>query len=175
MADIDLSSFDPKKLSPTEFRDIIAGVGDGSGIDLGELDPQVYARLVGRASNAQLNELMNSPVRSRIVAEVVQRMVERFRPDKAGKTTAVIHWEVTGAPGGGSDRHEVVVENGACSVSESVGREPRTTIVLAGPEFLKLTSGNGNPVTMFIMRKLTVRGDVSLAANLSNMFDIPKA
>ncbi|GAA3482438.1 hypothetical protein GCM10018966_069700 [Streptomyces yanii] len=42
---------------------------------------------------------------------------------------------------------------------------PRLPTLVMGPaEFLKLTSGNGDPVTMFMMRKLKAAGDVGLTS-----------
>ena len=42
-------------------------------------------------------------------------------------------------------------------------------------EFLKIVSGNGNPVMMFMTGKLKAKGDLGLAANIQNLFEIPKA
>ena len=45
-----------------------------------------------------------------------------------------------------------------------------------GPvEFLKLISGRANPVMMFMTGKIKAKGDLGLAANIANLFDIPKA
>ena len=39
----------------------------------------------------------------------------------------------------------------------------------------KIVSGSGNPVMMFMTGKLKAKGDLGLAANIANLFDIPKA
>ncbi|CAM5516512.1 SCP2 sterol-binding domain-containing protein [Streptomyces californicus] len=115
---------------------------------------------------------MRGQLRTRILGEVFGRMKQQFRPEAAGGLTALIRWKVTGE----SDAvYETAIADGACEVTP--GRsdaEPRTTLVMGDAQF-KLVSGNGNPVTMFMMRKLKVAGDVGLASGLTRYFDIPKA
>jgi putative sterol carrier protein len=44
-----------------------------------------------------------------------------------------------------------------------------------GPvEFMRIVSGSGNPVMMFMTGKLKAKGDLGLAASIQNLFDIPK-
>jgi alkyl sulfatase BDS1-like metallo-beta-lactamase superfamily hydrolase len=150
MADFDLSSFE-------------------------NIDPAQFASIVKSASDAQLNEVMGSPLRKKILDEVFGRMPTLFRADRAGNTNAVIHWIVTGAAEGGSDTYEVVIEDGACTLSETPQHEPKLALTMSGADFLKVVSGNGNPVMMFMTGKLKAKGDLGLAANIANLFDIPKA
>jgi len=53
--------------------------------------------------------------------------------------------------------------------------EPKLALTLGAVDFLKVVSGNGNPVMMFMTGKLKAKGDLGLAANIANLFDIPKA
>jgi putative sterol carrier protein len=53
--------------------------------------------------------------------------------------------------------------------------EPRATIVMDGADFLKLVTGNSNPVMAFITGKLKIRGDLGFAAQLPGLFRIPSA
>ncbi|CAM5262195.1 hypothetical protein SALBM135S_04656 [Streptomyces alboniger] len=72
--------------------------------------------------------------------------------------------------------YETEVDEGTCVVREGASdADPRVTLVLADPEFLKLVSGNVGPVKLFMLRKVKVVGDVALAAGLTRYFDIPKA
>jgi hypothetical protein len=150
MADFDLSSFE-------------------------NVEPAQFAQLVKNASDAQLNELMSSPSRKKILDEVFARMPGLFRPDKAGNTSAIIHWIVTGAADGGSDTYEIVIDNGTCTLSESAAQEPKLALTMGPADFLKIVSGVGNPVMMFMTGKLKAKGDLGLAANIANLFNIPKA
>ena len=148
---------------------------DSDFADFTSVDPTKFAQLVKSTPDAQLAEVMQSDRRGKILDEVFARMPATFRPDRAGNTDAVIHWTVTGRPDGGADTYEVVIADGACTISESPQHDPRLTITLGPVEFLKVVSGNGNPVMMFMTGKLKAKGDLGLAANIANLFDLPKA
>jgi putative sterol carrier protein len=139
------------------------------------VDPKQFAQLVKTTPDSQLAQLMQSDLRAKILDEVFERMPSLFRADRAGNTNAVIHWNITGRPDGGTDTYEVVIENGACSVSDPVGREPKLSLTLGPVDFLKVVSSNANPVMMFMTGKLKAKGDLGLAANIANLFDLPKA
>ncbi|WP_393062691.1 SCP2 sterol-binding domain-containing protein [Streptomyces sp. LN549] len=142
-------------------------------LDFAAVSPQEFARIVKGLSAKQLGEVMHGELRTRVLGEVFGRMKQQFRPDAAGQLEALIRWKITGDT---DTVYETAIADGACTIS--AGRsdaEPRTTLVMADAEFLKLVSGNGNPVTMFMMRKLKVAGDVGLASGLTRYFDIPKA
>ena len=143
--------------------------------DFGNLDPAQFSELVKKASDAQLNEVMSSEVRTKVLDEIFRRMPTLFRPDRAGNTNAVIHWIITGRPDGGSDTYEIVIADGACTLSEKPESEPKLALTMGPADFLKVVSGNGNPVMMFMTGKLKAKGDLGLAANIANLFNIPKA
>jgi putative sterol carrier protein len=139
------------------------------------VDPQEFARLVKSTPDKQIAEIMQSDLRDKILGEVFRRMPSMFRPDRAGSTNAVIHWNITDRPDGGTDTFEVVIENGTCRVSETAEQDPKLSLTLGPVEFLKVVSGSANPVMMFMTGKLKAKGDLALAANIANLFNIPKA
>ncbi|WP_419995759.1 SCP2 sterol-binding domain-containing protein [Streptomyces boninensis] len=143
-------------------------------LDFASVSPEEFAKLVKGFSNKEIDELSgDDALRRRIAAEIFQRMESQFRPDAAGPLKAVIRWKITGD----SDIvYETAIADKKLTITE--GRtegEPRVTLVLGDAAFLKLVSGNGSPVSMFMTRKLKVAGDVGLAAKLPSLFDIPKA
>ncbi|WP_418960040.1 SCP2 sterol-binding domain-containing protein [Streptomyces tritici] len=143
-------------------------------LDFAAVSPAEFARLVKGLSDRQIKELAaDAALRERVLREVFGRMRQQFRPEAAGTLDALIRWKITGA----SDAvYETRIAEGRCEVTEGRSEaEPRTTLVLADADFLKLVSGNANPVTMFMMRKLKIAGDVALASGLTRYFDIPKA
>ncbi|HYN94280.1 MAG TPA: SCP2 sterol-binding domain-containing protein [Pilimelia sp.] len=147
-----------------------------------ELDPatfasvnaQQFAQLVKTTPDAQLKQVMQSESRGQILAEIFNRFPTLFRADRAGDTEAVIHWNITDKPGGGTDSYEVEIANHACTVSDAPHKEPRVALTMGPVEFLKIVSGNGNPVMMFMTGKLKAKGDLSLAADIAKLFDMPK-
>jgi putative sterol carrier protein len=143
--------------------------------DFTSVDPKKFAQIVKSTPDSQLAEVMQSDLRAKILDEVFGRMPASFRADRAGSTNAVIHWVITGRPDGGADTYEVVIADGACTVSDTPQKEPRLTVTLGPVDFLKVVSSNANPVMMFMTGKLKAKGDLGLAANIANLFDLPKA
>lgn len=141
---------------------------------LASIQPAEFRQLVKQTKDSQIAELMGGEHRRAILDAVFERFPSVFRPDRAGGIAAVIHWVIGGAPGGGSDTYQVVIENGACSTSADADREPKLTITLGPVDFLKVVSGAGNPMMMFMTGKLKAKGDLGLAANIGNLFDLPK-
>jgi putative sterol carrier protein len=143
--------------------------------DFSKVDPKQFATIVKSVPDAQIKEVMQGELRGPILDEVFGRMPSLFRADRAGSTNAVIHWNISERPDGGVDTYEIVIENGVCTVSESADRDPKLSLTMGPVEFLKVVSGGANPVMMFMTGKLKAKGDLGLAANIANLFDIPKA
>ena len=137
--------------------------------------PKEFAQLVKSTPDDKLAQVMAGDLRGKVLGEVFNRMPSLFRADRAGSSNAVIHWTITGRPDGGSDTYEVVIENGTCTVPETPQHDPKLTLTMGPVEFLKIVSGGANPVMMFMTGKLKAKGDLGLAANIANLFDIPKA
>ncbi|MFF7200060.1 MULTISPECIES: SCP2 sterol-binding domain-containing protein [unclassified Streptomyces] len=149
-------------------------IGDElAALDFSAVSPEEFARIVKGLSGRELADVMRGELRGRVLREVFGRMKQQFRPENAGSVDALIRWKITGET---EEIFETSITDGTCTVHEGRSeQEPRTTLVMGDAEFLKLVSGNGNPVTMFMMRKLKIAGDVALAAGLTRYFDIPKA
>lgn len=136
--------------------------------------PKEFAQLVKSTPDDKIVEVMSGELRGKVLSEVFGRMPTLFRADRAGSTNAVIHWGITGRPDGGTDTYEIVVADGACTVNETPQHDPKLSLTMAPLDFLKIVSGGANPVMMFMTGKLKAKGDLGLAANIANLFDIPK-
>jgi putative sterol carrier protein len=141
---------------------------------LTSIGPKEFTQLVKSTPDSKLAEVMAGDSRTKILDEVFNRMPSLFRADKAGNTTAVIHWILTGGAGGASDTYETVIENGACTVTNQPVRDPKLAMTMDPVTFLKVVSGDGNPMMMFMTGKIKAKGDLGLAANVAKLFDIPK-
>ena len=141
---------------------------------LSSIGPKEFAQLVKTTPDSQIAEVMNGDARNKILDEVFNRMPTLFRAEKAGDTQAVIHWVITGGPNG-SDTYETVIENGACTVTNQPARDPKLAMTMDPVTFLKVVSGDGNPMMMFMTGKIKAKGDLGLAAQVAKLFDIPKA
>jgi putative sterol carrier protein len=143
--------------------------------DFSSVDPKQFAAMVKSAPADQIKEVMQGEQRGKVLNAIFDRMPTLFRPDRAGNTNAVIHWNVGDRPDGGVDTYELVIANGKCTLSPQPVNDPKLSLTLGAVDFLKVVSGNGNPVMMFMTGKLKAKGDLGLAANIANLFDIPKA
>ena len=75
----------------------------------------------------------------------------------------------------GVDSYELVIADGTCTLSPSPAQDPKLAVTVGPVDFLKVIAGVGNPMMMFMTGKLKAKGDLGLAANIANLFDIPKA
>ncbi|MFF5294941.1 SCP2 sterol-binding domain-containing protein [Paractinoplanes globisporus] len=142
---------------------------------LSSIGPREFAQLVKATPDSQIAEVMSGDARSKILDEVFNRMPSLFRAEKAGNTQAVIHWIISGGAAGANDTYETVIENGACTVTNEPVRDPKLAMTMDAVTFLKVVSGDGNPMMMFMTGKIKAKGDLGLAANVAKLFDIPKA
>ncbi|MCX4722650.1 SCP2 sterol-binding domain-containing protein [Streptomyces sp. NPDC090052] len=142
-------------------------------LDFASVTPQEFAKIIKGLSPRQLGEIARGDLRRQVLAEVFGRVERQFRPDSAGSLAAVIRWKITGE----SDVvYETTIADGVCTVAEGRSEaDPRLTLTMGDADFLKLVSGNASPVTLFILRKVKIAGDLGLASGLTRYFDIPKA
>ncbi|MGW7083807.1 SCP2 sterol-binding domain-containing protein [Streptomyces sp. NPDC054871] len=156
------------------MTDGIGGADGLAGLDFASVTPEEFAKIVKGLSGKEITEIaQDAELRARVLQEVFGRMGRQFKPEAAGTVKALIRWKITGVD---EAVYETDISEGTCTVRD--GRsdaEPRVTLVMADAEFLKLVSGNASPVTMFMMRKIKIAGDVAFAAGLTRYFDIPKA
>jgi alkyl sulfatase BDS1-like metallo-beta-lactamase superfamily hydrolase len=144
--------------------------------DMQDLSPQQFAQLVRSTPDAKIAEVMGSDRRTGVLDAIFARFPSLFRADRAGSTNAVIHWVITGRPDGGSDTYELVIADGTCTqTSQPAHTDPRLAITIGPVEFLKLIAGTANPMTLTFTGKLKIKGDTMLAANIANLFEMPRA
>jgi hypothetical protein len=142
---------------------------------LAAVEPGEFIRIVKQMSDKDVKEVMESPNREPIIGAIFQRMPELFRADRAGSTTATTHWSITGRPDGGADEWTVRFADGACTSVPGHDGEATLSLAMSPVDFTKVITKSGNPVMMFMTGKIKAKGDLGLAANIANFFDIPKA
>jgi putative sterol carrier protein len=144
---------------------------DPSVIDAEIFDTEMVSLVVGVTPQEKLAEAMNGPLRDVIVTEVFRRMPERIRPSAAA-TQATLAWTIT-RPEGEPDRYVVHLESGSCRVEPGTHESPRVALEMNAVTFLRLVTGNENPVTAFMSGLITIQGDLMFAATVPTLFDIP--
>ncbi len=103
------------------------------------------------------------------------RMPTLFRPDRAGSTNAVIHWNIGDRPDGGADSYELVIATAPAPCRRACARPEACAHRRRGATSSRSSPATANPMMLFMTGKLKAKGDLGLAANIANLFDIPKA
>lgn len=134
-----------------------------------------FAQVVKRSSAADLRRLMTGEQRREVLDEVFVRMPGVFRADRAGTTRAVLHWKVGDRPDGGADTYELVIADRTCTLSPGPDRTPTLELSIGAVDFLKMVTGNANPIALFMLGKMKAKGDIAFTARVPNLFDVPKA
>jgi putative sterol carrier protein len=155
----------------TENDPAAAALGGLDGADASQL-----AAMVGQASDEQLAEGMaNAEGRKLVLDEIFNRMSEHAEPSKLEGVDAVVHFEITEAPDGGSDVYEAVIRNGKVEISDDPSEQPKVKITTGPAPFLKLVTGQQSGPVLFMTGKLKLEGDVMFASRMTSFFRIPTA
>jgi putative sterol carrier protein len=143
--------------------------------ELAAVEPADFIRIVKGMSDKDVSKVMESGNREPIIAAIFSRMPELFRADRAGSTTATTHWSITGRPDGGADEWTVRFADGTCTTLPGHDGDSTLALTMSPVDFTKVITKSGNPVMMFMTGKIKAKGDLGLAANIANFFDVPKA
>lgn len=100
--------------------------------------------------------------------EVFAQMPEAFRPDKAGNLRATFQFNLSGEGGGD---WAVSVADGTCTVVEGKTDNPDVTVGMLADDYVKITTGELQPVVAFMQGRLKLQGDMNLAMKLQDLFN----
>lgn len=152
----------------------MSNLKDLSHDELAALEPAEFVALLKGTSDKELKEVMSGPTRSSVIDSIFEHMPKMFRSDKAGDMTATSHWTISG-DGVGDDQWTVAIADGKATSERGHQGDPAVSLAMGPVEFIKLVTKTGNPVMMVMMGKIKIKGDMTLAANIGNLFDVPKA
>jgi putative sterol carrier protein len=136
------------------------------------IDAADYASLVRDATDAQLAADMRTN-RDRILDRVFEQMAEHLDPGTSREAEAVVEWRITGRPDGGHDRYQVAIQRGTCAVTRDGDMEATVVYTIGPVEFIRLVTGNASGPELFMSGRLTVEGDLMLAAMVQSWFRQP--
>jgi hypothetical protein len=149
-----------------------AGWLDSEGLTT--LDTGELARLVDRTSERELRHRLIGGVREIALREIFRRMPEYLRPARAAGFDAVVAWQITGAGGDGRpdavDEYRIQVREGRCTVLSDRTGTADISIRTDPATLLRIVTGNEDPVVAVLKQRLSVRGDLALAARLTKIF-----
>ena len=74
-------------------------------------------------------------------------MPQHLASKQATGLTALVHWHIDTGTEGGADIYALEFDNGRCRTCRGAGAgEPQLTITLDAAEFVRLATGNSNPM-----------------------------
>jgi putative sterol carrier protein len=149
---------------------------DAVAVDPTSLDPVDVSTAIKGVAREHLAEVMGGDFREIVVGEVFRRFPEFLDARKAERQRLHIGFRIAGRPDGGADRYLVHVLDGACTVERDPGdgAQRDATLLLDGPDFLRLVTGHINPVTALMTGRLKLRGDRAKALAFNAVMNPPK-
>ena len=101
------------------------------------------------------------------VADVMQGMESKFKPEKAAGMNETFQFDITGDGGG---QWYAVINDGNASFSEGTADDPSVTITASDEDWIKIVNGQLNPQMAFMTGKIKVKGNIGLATKLGALF-----
>lgn len=101
------------------------------------------------------------------VEQVFELMPSRFNANAAQGVKATYQFELTGDGGG---TYHVSIADGACQVNKGAADNANITITMAASDYLDMINGKLNPQMAFMGGKLKIKGDMSLALKMQQIF-----
>ncbi len=133
-----------------------------------------FGRVVREAPPERLEQLMRSPARKPLLDGIFWQMPKQLDRKQAAGVQATIRWCITGRTDEGVDTYQLEIEHGEAHVIRGLpGSDPRLTITIDGVEFLRLISGNSDPMQAYFTGRIQLAGDIMIAAKLAQLFRMP--
>ena len=101
------------------------------------------------------------------VADLMSKMPSAFVPEKAQGLDVVLQFVFTGAEPGSwyADVHD-----GQVSVQQGTHPSPKMTLTADSDDYIKLFTGQLDPMQAFMAGKLKLAGDLNLAMKMTQIF-----
>jgi putative sterol carrier protein len=99
---------------------------------------------------------------------IFEKMPEAFIPEAAAGVKATILVSLSGEAGG---NWLLRIADGLLAVEAGEMDEPNLTLTMQADDYVAMTKGEINPMSLFMGGKIKVSGDMGLALKFQNMFD----
>lgn len=100
--------------------------------------------------------------------EIFEKMPQAFVPEKAAGVNATIQLNLNGDDGG---NWLLKIADGEIAAEEGEADSPDLTLDMDADDYVALTRGEANPMTLFMAGRIKLQGDVTLAMKFQEMFD----
>ena len=102
------------------------------------------------------------------IDEVIDSYPDRFLPEKAEGTDAVVQLNLTGDEGG---TYHLVIHDGTLDVREGEHDDPTLTATTDAQDWLRLNNGAVSPMSLLMQGKLKFNGSLPMALKFRSMFE----
>lgn len=99
--------------------------------------------------------------------EIFDAMPAKFRTDRAGGLNATIQFDLTGPNGG---QWVATITQGQLTVQPGNIPNPTLTFTATANDYVALINGQLKPMPAFMQGKIRIKGDMSLAMKVQNLF-----
>ncbi len=133
-----------------------------------------FAEAVRRSPDGQLERVLRTPLRHAVLGGIFLQMPRYFDRGAAQALDATARWRITGRSDGGADVWEVTIRDGRCRVRRGeFAAQPRVTVTAEAAEFVRLATGNSDPMNAYFRGRIQLAGDIVFAAKLQSLFRVP--
>jgi putative sterol carrier protein len=149
---------------------------DHAAVDPTALDPVDVATAVATTSGKHMRAVMEGGFRPIVLEEVFRRFPDFIDSGKAADLQLCVGFRIGGRTDGEVDRYTVRVSGGTCTVETDPpeGQRRDATISLDGADFLRLATGQLNPVRGVLTGAMKVKGDRAKALALNAVMVPPQ-
>lgn len=149
---------------------------DQVAVDPTALDPVDVATAVATTSSKHMRSVMEGGFRPVVLQEVFRRFPDFIDSGKAGDLRLCVGFRISGRADGDVDRYTVHIADGVCTIEDDPpeGQRRDATITMEGHDFLRLATGQLNPVRGVLTGAMKVRGDKAKALALNAVMRPPE-
>jgi hypothetical protein len=158
---------------PITRQDLTRLAAERARVELRGATAKLLARLIGRATDAQLERRFGSPLAQLVL---FKGMARSFTPEAAGGFQGSLVYELA-RPATGSTPlvWSINVLDGEASARRGAAAAPALTIRYALADFIKMAAGTVDPAIPVLENRAAFDGDLALAARLPEMFGAPSS
>lgn len=131
------------------------------------MSAEAFQKMVKGKSDEELLAAVKGS-ESQVLDGTFESMKDAFDQSKAVGVAAVVQYNID-TPGGLMSYH-LKVENGTCSIGKGASANPRVTLALNLPNFLRMMIGELNGMQAFMTGKLKVSGDIFFSQSIASWF-----
>jgi putative sterol carrier protein len=135
-----------------------------------DITPEMFREMVKDRSDEEI--LTNVKGNEEALLDgIFDAMKEAFDPSKAAGQSAIIQYDLDTPHG--LVNYQLNVDNGTCTVEKGTTGEPRVTMALSLPNFVRLIAGVLDGMQAFTSGQLKISGDIMFSQNVTNWFKQP--